>query len=248
MVGWIKLHRSISEKGWFSKPEYLAVWIHLLVQASHEPRQYFWNGSTILLAPGQFVTGRSKIAAITGVHESKVERILKCFESEQQIEQRKTSTSRLISICNWLKYQESEQQFEQQINNDRTTSEQQVNTKQELKNVRIKEINTKVFIHPTELEVENYIFEKFSEIEIDKTKKLAGGFFDYYSSNGWKIGGKAKMKDWQAAVRNWIRNDDKFKKTENGKSTTAKPEKRFGRVPESSVRAYDDRPKLIIPD
>ena len=30
-------------------------------------------------------------------------------------------------------------------------------------------------------------------------------FFDYYSSNGWKVG-KNPMKDWKAAVRNWNRN------------------------------------------
>ena len=28
-------------------------------------------------------------------------------------------------------------------------------------------------------------------------------FVDYYSSNGWMIGGKSKMKDWKAAVRTW---------------------------------------------
>jgi hypothetical protein len=29
-------------------------------------------------------------------------------------------------------------------------------------------------------------------------------FFNYYESNGWKIGGKAAMKNWQAASRKWI--------------------------------------------
>jgi hypothetical protein len=28
-------------------------------------------------------------------------------------------------------------------------------------------------------------------------------FFNHFSSNGWKVGGKAPMKNWQAAVRNW---------------------------------------------
>jgi len=31
-------------------------------------------------------------------------------------------------------------------------------------------------------------------------------FWDFFSSNGWKIGGKAPMKDWRAACRNWKRN------------------------------------------
>lgn len=30
-------------------------------------------------------------------------------------------------------------------------------------------------------------------------------FYDHFTSNGWKVGGKAPMKDWKAAVRNWER-------------------------------------------
>ena len=31
-------------------------------------------------------------------------------------------------------------------------------------------------------------------------------FFDYYESNGWKVG-KNSMKDWKAAVRTWERSE-----------------------------------------
>lgn len=30
-------------------------------------------------------------------------------------------------------------------------------------------------------------------------------FFDYYSANGWRIGGNP-MRDWQAALRRWDKN------------------------------------------
>ncbi len=33
----------------------------------------------------------------------------------------------------------------------------------------------------------------------------AKSFVDYFTANGWKVGGRACMKDWQAAARNWIR-------------------------------------------
>ena len=33
----------------------------------------------------------------------------------------------------------------------------------------------------------------------------AKSFVDYFTANGWKVGGRAGMKDWQAAARNWIR-------------------------------------------
>ncbi len=31
-------------------------------------------------------------------------------------------------------------------------------------------------------------------------------FYDYYESNGWRVG-KTPMKDWKAAIRNWVRNE-----------------------------------------
>ncbi|KFC19329.1 transcriptional regulator [Chryseobacterium sp. FH1] len=35
-------------------------------------------------------------------------------------------------------------------------------------------------------------------------------FYNYFSSNGWLVGGKSKMKNWQAAARNWMLNSKKF--------------------------------------
>ena len=32
-------------------------------------------------------------------------------------------------------------------------------------------------------------------------------FHDHYTSNGWKISGRAPMKDWRAAMRNWARRE-----------------------------------------
>ena len=31
-------------------------------------------------------------------------------------------------------------------------------------------------------------------------------FCHYFTSNGWKVGGRAPMKDWKASFRNWCRN------------------------------------------
>lgn len=42
--------------------------------------------------------------------------------------------------------------------------------------------------------------------------KLAGTdeeFYDHFESNGWMVG-RAPMKNWQAAARNWSRNESKF--------------------------------------
>lgn len=48
-------------------------------------------------------------------------------------------------------------------------------------------------------------FEAQGSTQIEAEK-----FFNYFQSNGWKVGGRAPMKDWQAAARNWILNASKF--------------------------------------
>lgn len=35
--------------------------------------------------------------------------------------------------------------------------------------------------------------------------EMGANFWDYYESNGWKVGGKTPMKNWHAAARRWIR-------------------------------------------
>ena len=42
------------------------------------------------------------------------------------------------------------------------------------------------------------------------TRTTSEAFFDFFSSNGWKVSGKAPMKDWKAAFRNWVRNEKKY--------------------------------------
>lgn len=46
--------------------------------------------------------------------------------------------------------------------------------------------------------------------EKDALGEEAEKFFNHYESNGWLVGGKAKMKNWQAAARNWLLNAKKF--------------------------------------
>ena len=89
------------DKGYANKPAYVALWVHLLMMANHQDREFFWNGGIIKLKPGQFVTGRKALSEASGVSETTVERILNLFEVEQQIGQQKTTKYRLITIHPW---------------------------------------------------------------------------------------------------------------------------------------------------
>ena len=46
--------------------------------------------------------------------------------------------------------------------------------------------------------------------EKEAPSEEAEKFFNHYESNGWLVGGKSKMKNWQAAARNWLLNSKKF--------------------------------------
>jgi hypothetical protein len=94
-----------------------------------------WNGKKIQLEPGQFVSGRNKISKETGVSPSSVNRSIKFFVSEQQLEQQATTTSSLFTITNWGQYQVSEHQNGQRVDSGWTTDGQRVDTKQEGNNV-----------------------------------------------------------------------------------------------------------------
>ncbi|CUP57488.1 hypothetical protein [Enterocloster clostridioformis] len=106
----------------------MAIWIYLLLNATHAEIPAMFKGQKIMLNPGQLITGRKVISDKLRVTESKVQRVLKCYESERQIEQQTGNKNRLITIKNWNMYQCSEQQIERQMYNQRTTNEQQMNT------------------------------------------------------------------------------------------------------------------------
>lgn len=63
--------------------------------------------------------------------------------------------------------------------------------------------------------------------ELNADGEEAEKFFDHFTSNGWKVGGRTAMQDWRAAFRNWMRNSVKFggkkpeKVTEDGLEDTS---------------------------
>lgn len=132
MEGWIKIHRKMLDNPIICKDsDYLAVWIYLLLNATHKEIPALFKKEKIVLQPGQLLTGRKAISKQLKISESKIYRIINDFKSEQQLEQQTSNKNSLITILNWNKYQESEQQNEQQMNNKRTTSEH----KQECNNI-----------------------------------------------------------------------------------------------------------------
>ena len=123
--GWIKLHRKLQQKGFYKKSEYVHLWVHLLLNANREEKEFMWNNNIIVIKKGQLLTGRESLAKATGINPSTIENILRMFENEHQIEQQKTTKYRVITVLNWCEYQTTNNK----INNRVTTEEQQSNNR-----------------------------------------------------------------------------------------------------------------------
>lgn len=74
-----------------------------------------------------------------------------------------------------------------------------VNEKKEKEREKEKE-KTKPKPPPTVEQVKEYAAKAGLNLDAER-------FVDYYTANGWKVGGRTPMKDWQAAARNWARRD-----------------------------------------
>lgn len=132
MSGWIKLHRVLAGSAIGNKPDYLAVWVHLLLSATHRPREMLVGRQIVKLEVGQLVFGRKAFSAKTGVSEAVIRSALDAFKSLKQITIKTTTKYSIITVTKWSEYQS-----EEPANNLKKTSKQPaVNHKQEGKELQ----------------------------------------------------------------------------------------------------------------
>ena len=138
MEGWFKFERAWLDNGVITQDgDHPRVWLQLNAMAAFEPRQAIFRGEAVTLRPGQLITGRKQLAALSGVQETKITRVLSHFCNAGLITQHTTNKNRLITLAVWgceSSVNSKRTTNEQQTNSKRTTDEQQTNTYKELKN------------------------------------------------------------------------------------------------------------------
>ena len=162
------------------------------------------------------------LASVTGHQIGTVKQALSIFKDLGLIDVLENGAIYMLDIQNFIGKGSSEadrkREYRQRIETDRTnvqTNLRQISEKSppeielELKKeIKIeKEIDSsastttkrKRFEKPTLSEIEQYCIERKNNVNAEQ-------FFDYYESNGWKVG-KNSMKDWKAAVRTWERSE-----------------------------------------
>ena len=103
--GYFAVWRKLWDNPRSRDPHWIAVWVYLISEATHAERPVVWNRKRRILLPGQFVTGRLKIAEVTGVNESKVKRLLSILKDEEQIEIETCNQNSLVTVLNWGNHQ-----------------------------------------------------------------------------------------------------------------------------------------------
>ena len=100
-MGYIKLNRKITEWEWYKDPEMLAVWVHLIISAEEQPKE--WQGEVI--PRGAFVTTMAKLAKDTGVSLGKAQNALHRLSKSGEIVVESTSRYTKIILPNYDLYQ-----------------------------------------------------------------------------------------------------------------------------------------------
>lgn len=176
------------------------------------------------------------LASVTGHQVGTIKQALSIFKDLGLIDVLDNGAIYMLDIQNFIGKGSSEadrkREYRQRIEIERTnvqTNLRQISDKNppeieiELeKDIEIeKEINSsastttkrKRFEKPTLSQITQYCLERNNNVNAEQ-------FYDYYESNGWKVG-KNAMKDWKACVRTWERNGyDKPIKKKNNKQDT----------------------------
>ena len=173
------------------------------------------------------------LASVTGHQVGTIKQALSVFKDLGLIDVLDNGAIYMLDIQNFIGKGSSEadrkREYRQRIETDRTnvhTNLRQISDKStpeieiELeKDIEIeKEIHSsakstttkrKRFEKPTLSQITQYCLERNNNVNAEQ-------FYDYYESNGWKVG-KNAMKDWKACVRTWERNgyDKPIKKKNN---------------------------------
>lgn len=128
--GWFRTYYKMLDWEWKRKPEMVALFVHLLLSANWEDKQ--WKGITI--KKGSFVTSIQKLSEEVGISIRTNRTCLKRLKTTNEITIKTTNNYTLVTINNYDKYQSPTNK----TTNERQTKTEKTTTTKEY-NIRSKE-------------------------------------------------------------------------------------------------------------
>lgn len=223
----IKLYDKILQWEWYSDINTFRLFIHLLLKANYKDLNF--EGQRILR--GQLVTSLPKLSVQTGLTVRQIRVSLDKLKLTGEVTDRSCNRYRIITVVKYDDYQASDRQIDRQMTGEMAVKRQaddrqmtaSIDNIEYIEQDRIKENSPSEskrktasrFTPPAKEEILDFCLTEGYGIDVDR-------FYDYYESVGWKVGGKAPMKDWKAAVRNWASRDKKTGRADDRKQAPAK--------------------------
>ena len=136
--GYIKIYRKIADSGLLQTPNTLAVFMHILLNASHKDIKVGTPNGIIELKRGQYISGRIKLARELEQSEQKIRTSLERLESLEILTISSTNKYSIYTIVKYEDYQSYPQEVTSDITNRQPTDNQQITTKQAFNNLIIK--------------------------------------------------------------------------------------------------------------
>ena len=131
--GYVKIWRKISDNGLLQSPNTLALFMYLLLNATHKDRQISTpSGNIIALKKGQYIAGRIQLATALKQSQQTIRTSLKRLENLKIITIKSTNKFGIYTIENYDKYQDNNEELTNNLTNKQQTSNKQATTKQAL--------------------------------------------------------------------------------------------------------------------
>lgn len=222
-TGWVKLYRSLTKWEWYTDPNTLSLWVHILISVNHEPKK--WKGREI--EAGQMVTSIAHLAEECGLTIRQARTALEHLKSTGEVTCEATNKYTVITVVKWADFQansrecdkQGDNQADNQATSNRQTKRNRATTTKEYKedkNERNKEDNKYLTI----LCLFNETCPSFAQVKTlsETRKKAISARLKKYTIEDFKtLFEKAEASDFLKGnnSRNWSANFDWLIKDRN---------------------------------
>ena len=213
--GFITLHRQILDWEWYKNTNTAFLFLHLLLTANFVDGHF----KGMIVKRGQLVTSLPSLSAGTGLSIQQTRTALNHLISTGEITDEAYHNYRIITIVKYNEFQKAtdkstddQQTTNRRLNRQSTDNlagyQQQYNNNNNYNNgtnITMEQIERKSaprFSPPTKEQIFDFCMDNNLNLDVDR-------FYDYYSMQGWKLSNGNMMRDWQAAVRQWVSRDRK---------------------------------------
>lgn len=135
--GFVKLDRGILNWEWYEDTYTARLFFHCILKANWKAGN--WKGQPY--ERGQFITSLPSLAKELGCSERNIRTALKHLISTGEVTSKTTNRYRIITVCNYDKYQSTDRQTDRQVTGNRQASDRQVTADEEYKEIKNKRSN-----------------------------------------------------------------------------------------------------------